>query len=168
MLWSLHLVFCPVAVSSPLSMIAEEPLTMPAARATAVKALHRLGPPTLIILGVLWVLQSALAHTPGHGVIIRNLNYDAGTVKAGSTVTDTVRLTNLSSVPVEVDAQPSCGCTVATLPVDVLAPLHSEVINLSVDTDGMGKGVQQKGVFVKMHSGQQAWNQSATIRFVVR
>lgn len=138
---------------------------MPVARATAVKVLHRLGPPTLIILGILWVLQSALAHTPGHGVIVRNLNYDAGTVKAGSTVTDTVRLINLSSVPVEVDAQPGCGCTVATLPVNALAPLHSEFINLSVDTDGMRKGAQKKGVFVKMHSGRKTWDQIVTIKF---
>ncbi len=138
---------------------------MPAARANALKALHRLGPPTLIILGVLWVLQSALAHTPGHGVIIRNLSYDAGTVKAGSMVTDTVRLINLSSVPVEVDAQPGCGCTVASVPEKPLAPLQSELVKLEVDTYGISKGQQAKAVIIRLHSNQKTWQQVGTIRF---
>ena len=141
---------------------------MPAARANALKAIHRLGPPTLIILGVLWVLQSALAHTPGHGVIIRNLNYDAGTVKAGSTVTDTVRVVNLSSVPVEVDAQPGCGCTVASVPQKFLAPLHSEIISLEVDTDGIRKGAQEKRVLLRLQAGPRTWQRLALVIFRIQ
>lgn len=71
--------------------------------------LSRFGPPTLIVLGSLWLLQSVFAHTGSHGIIICNLNDNAGTVKAGSTVTDNVRVINLSSQPVEVEAQPGCG-----------------------------------------------------------
>lgn len=104
---------------------------MPVAKNSRWKALHRFGPPTLIILGVLWVVQGALAHMSSHGLIIRNLNCDAGTVKAGSTVTDTVRIINLSPLPVEVDAQPGCGCTVASVPDKPLAPLHSELERIS-------------------------------------
>ncbi len=141
---------------------------MPAARANTLKALYRLGPPTLIILGVLWLLQSALAHTASHGVIIQNLNYDAGTVKAGSIVTETVRLINLSSIPVEVDAQPSCGCTIATSPVDVLAPLHSEMIGLDIDTDGMRKGIHKKDALLQMHAGATTWQRTSIVKFVVQ
>lgn len=141
---------------------------MPAARATAVKALHRLGPPTLIILGVLWVLQSALAHTPGHGVIIHNLNYDAGTVKAGSTVTSVVHVINLSPVPVDVDAQPTCGCTLATLLNAPLPPLHSENVKIEIETDGMERGTQKKITSIHMHSGKETWEQVAQVTFQVQ
>ena len=116
---------------------------------------NRFGPPTLIVLGSLWLLQSVFAHTGSHGVIIRNLNYDAGVVKAGSIVTDTVRLINLSSQPVEVDAQPGCGCTVVDVPDKPLAPFHSEIVKLEVDTDGV-QGKQQKGVILRMQAGKKA------------
>ncbi len=140
---------------------------MPVAKNSRWKALHRFGPPMLITLGVLWLLQGALAHTGNHGVIIRNLNYDAGTVKAGSTVTGTIRLINLSSAPVQVDARPGCGCTVADVPDKPVAPLHSEAIKLVVDTDGMGKGQQQKGVLLEMQAGAKSWQQVANIKFRV-
>lgn len=140
---------------------------MPANSARRFALLNRFGPPTLIILGSLWLLQSVFAHTGSHGVIIRNLNYNAGTVKAGSMVADNLRLTNLSSQPVEVDAQPGCGCTVVDVPDYSVAPLHSEILKLEVDTDGMGKGVQQKIVFVQMHIGRKKWTELATISFRV-
>jgi hypothetical protein len=141
---------------------------MPAARLQAVKAIHRFGPPTLMTLGVLWLLQSAFAHTGSHGVIIRNLHFDAGVVKAGATVTDSVRLINLSSVPVEVEAQPGCGCTVADVPDQPLAPLHSEVVKFTVDTEGMKNGPQKKGVFLQMQTGQKVWQEVVTIKFLVQ
>ena len=131
-------------------------------------SLSRIGPPTLIVLGSLWLLQSVFAHTGSHGVVIRSLNYDAGTVKAGSTVTDNVRLINLSSQPVEVDAQPGCGCTVADVPDKPLAPLHSEVVKLEVDTDGMEKGPQQKVVLLQLQSAQKEWEPIANINFILK
>jgi len=130
--------------------------------------LNRYGPPTLIMLESLWLLQSVFAHTGSHGVIIHNLNCDAGTVKVGSVVTDNVRLINLSSQPVEVDAQPGCGCTVVDVPEKPLAPLHSEVVKLKVDTDGMGKGQQAKGVLLAMQAGAKSWEQVASIKFQIR
>ena len=129
--------------------------------------LHRFGPPTLIVLGSLWLLQSVFAHTGSHGVIIRNLNFDAGSVKSGSTVTDNVRLINLSSQPVEVDAQPGCGCTVADVPDKPLAPLHSEIVKLEVDTDGV-KGAATKKVLFDLHSNHQEWEQVAEVKFHVK
>ncbi len=141
---------------------------MQAARTNAVKALHRFGPPTLICLGSLWLLQAAFAHTGSHGVLIRNLSYDAGAVKSGATVTDAVRLINLSSAPVEVDAQPGCGCTVASVPDKPLAPLRSESVKLQVNTEGMKNGPQKREVLLQMWSGARMWQRVATIKFSVR
>ena len=138
---------------------------MQSANISRWKALHRFGPPTLITLGVLWLLQGALAHTGNHGVIIRNLNYDAGTVKAGSTVMDTVRIINLSTGPIWVDAQPGCSCTVADTPIKPVAILHSGIIKVEINTEGMGKGLQEKGVLLKLQNNQKMWEQLATIRF---
>jgi hypothetical protein len=141
---------------------------MPANSVRRFAFLNRFGPPTLLMLGSLWVLQSVFAHTGSHGVIIRNLNYDAGMVKAGSTVTDTVRLINLSSQPVEVDAQPGCGCTNALVPNRVLSPLSSGSVKLRVETEGMQNGFQEKQALLQMHSGSRAWQEVATIKFRVR
>lgn len=138
---------------------------MQAARIKVVKAVHHFGPPTLIMLGSLWLLQSAFAHTGSHGVIIRNLSYDAGTVKAGSTVIDTVQFINLSSSPVEVDAQPGCGCTVLDIPNQALAPLHVQVVKARVDTDGMKPGAQKRPIMVNMRSGDKFWQQTVWIKF---
>lgn len=141
---------------------------MPVAKNSRWKALHRFGPPTLMTLGVLWLVQGALARTHSHGVIIHNLSYDAGMVKAGSTVTDVVQITNLSPVPVEVAARPSCGCTVASIPEAQLSPLRVESLGFEVDTDGMGKGLQEKRILLTLRSGQQSWERVAVIRFQVR
>jgi len=146
----------------------QEPSSMQAARTNAVKALHRFGPPTLIMLGSLWVLQAVFAHTGGHGVIIRNLSYDAGIVKVGSTVTDRVQLINLSSVPLGVGAQPGCGCTVASVPDKPLAPLRSEAVKLQVNTEGMKNGPQKREVLLQIRSGARMWQRVATVKFSVR
>ena len=78
-----------------------------------------------------------------------------------------MRLINLSSQPVEVDAQPGCGCTVADVPEAPLAPLHSEVVKLSVDTKGMKRGGEKKGVFLQLQSGRKNWEKVATLSFDV-
>jgi len=127
--------------------------------------LNRYGPPTLIMLGSLWLLQSVFAHTGSHGVIIRNLNYDAGTVKAGSTVPDTIQIINLSSTSVEVDAQPACGCTVLDVPNMALAPMHAQIVQARVNTQGMSLGVQKRPVTIYLRSGNKSWQQTAWIKF---
>lgn len=141
---------------------------MPVANNSRWKVLHRFGPPMLITLGVLWLLQGVLAHTGNHGVIIRNLDYDAGRVKGGAVVTDTVRLTNLSFAPVDVSVQPSCGCTVADVPEQPVPALHGSAIKLTVDTTGMTKGAQVKKVLLRMQGERHTWEQIATIRFSLR
>jgi hypothetical protein len=127
--------------------------------------LNRFGPPTLLMLGSLWVLQSVFAHAGSHGVIIRNLNYDAGTVKAGSMVMDEVQLINLSPSSVEVDAQPGCGCTMAEVPAKPLASLHREVIKIQVDTESSARGMDQKYVLLNIQQGSRTWNRIASIKF---
>lgn len=141
---------------------------MPVAKLNRLKMLHRIVPPMLITLGLLWLLQGALARTGNHGVIIRNLNYDAGTVKAGSTVTDTVRLINLSSQPVEVDAQPGCGCTVVYQPIASINPFHSQTVKAEVNVEGGGPATQEKAVLLQMRSQAKTWQQVALINFRIK
>lgn len=123
------------------------------------------GPGVLITLGTLWVLQGALALTPGHGVIVQGLNYDAGTVKIGTIISHNVRVTNLSAQPVAVDAQPTCGCTIVAASSYSLAPGHSAVIKAQVDTFGMKNTNQRKNVVISLTSGGRTWQQAALIGF---
>jgi hypothetical protein len=133
-----------------------------------LKAVQGWLPMTLIVLGSLWLLQAALARTSGHGVIVQGLNYNAGTVKQGATVSHEIRIINLTSQPVEVDAQPSCGCTVLYTPQADIAPLHSDRVLAQIDTTGMATGIQRKGVFLRFHSGFAIWQKVAMINFSLR
>lgn len=135
------------------------------ARQKIKRLLNGWGPVVLLTLGTLWLLQAALAKTAGHGVILRGLNYDAGAVRAGAVVTDEVQVVNLSSQPVEVDAQPGCGCTVVDVPSKPIAPLHSEVIRANVDTDSMNKGAQQKSVMLYLRSDNRTWQRLVAVNF---
>jgi hypothetical protein len=130
-----------------------------------LKSLRSWLPLTLIILGSLWLLQVALAHTSSHGVIVRGLNYNAGTVKPGTMVRHAVQIVNLSPEPVEVDAQPSCGCTVIESPQVAIQPLHSGIVTANVDTTGEGKGFQRKGVLLQFHRASGYWKAVATMSF---
>jgi hypothetical protein len=130
-----------------------------------LKAVQGWLPMTLIVLGSLWLLQAALARTSGHGVIVQGLNYNAGTVKQGATVSHEIRIINLTSQPVEVDAQPSCGCTVLYTPQADIAPLHSDRVMAQIDTNGMGTGTLLKGILLRFRSGGATWKKTAVIRF---
>jgi hypothetical protein len=110
-------------------------------------------------------LQLAWSQVGAHGVVVRNINYDAGTVKNGTLINHAVRLTNLSAQTVSVDAVPSCGCTVADLPFQPLAPFHSESVGLEVDTTGMASGAQTKFVAMHFHSGTKSWQMLSQIKF---
>ena len=125
-------------------------------------------PIMLMAVGSLWLLQSALAYTSGHGVIIRNTVYDAGTLKTGSVINHGVHVLNLSGQTVEVDARPSCGCTVVDTPGQPLAPLHTETIMVQVNTDGMKPGADQKVVVMHLQSGQSVWQLPAIIKFNIK
>ena len=124
-------------------------------------------PPTLIVLGSLWLFQSALARTGGHGVFIAGADYDAGTVKAGAIVRHDLRLVNLSAA-VEVDPQPGCGCTVVSAPDRALAPLHAETVGSQVDTEGMKPGHYRKAIMVYLCADGHTWQQPTWITFRLR
>lgn len=141
---------------------------MPIAAPRRWKALHRFGPPVLVTLGVLWLLQGALARTSSHGVIIRHLSYNAGAVKPGTYIHDTVHLINLSARTISVDALPACGCTVADIPFQPLAPFQSEDISFEVDTTGMAVGQQKKSVLMHLNSGSTDWQAVAVITFYLQ
>lgn len=130
-----------------------------------VKLASQWGPVVLLTLRTLWVLQGALALTPGHGVIMQGLNYNAGTVRVGKVISHDMRVINLSAQPVQVEAEPTCGCTIVAAPNYSLAPLHSAVIKAAVDTFGMQSTNQRKSVAISLTSGGRTWQQAALINF---
>ena len=138
---------------------------MTAAR-KSFNVLANIGPVLLITLGLLWIVQGALAHAKGHGVVVRDATFDAGVVKPGTVITHSVRVINFSAQPIQVDAQPSCGCTLVDNSSTTIGPLHSATIKAQIDTEGMPSEPQQKKVVVlQMQSGKQAWQQMETIKF---
>jgi hypothetical protein len=125
------------------------------------------GPVLLLTLGILWLIEGASAHMRDHNVIIQGNNYNAGMIETGKAVSHEFRLLNLSTLPVEVDTQPSCGCTVVDVPSQIISPLHSGVVKVNINTQGIHPGLQQRAVLVQMVSGQKIWQQKAIIRFRV-
>jgi len=119
----------------------------------------------LITVGVLWMLQGALAYTGSHGVAIQGSDYDAGAVKSGSVISHYCRITNLSLSPVDVRAEPSCGCTLLNLPKEHLPPLSSEIVETRIETQGLKTGMHTKGVVMYLRSGSTDWQQATYIKF---
>ena len=132
---------------------------------TIGKALGSWLPVVLLTLGSLWVIQGALAHTAGHGVIVQGANYDVGTVKEGAVVDHDIRLINLSDQPVTINAEVGCGCTIADAPVRPILPLRLGNINVRIDTHGMKVGPQQRGLVLLIHSNGRAIQRVSKIKF---
>jgi hypothetical protein len=122
-------------------------------------------PMTLIVLGSLWLLQATLARTSGHGVLIKGLDYNAGSVKTGTTISQTMSIVNLSTKSVEVDALPSCGCTVVNEPLATVAPFHATTFTARVNTAEMLRGPQRRTVAIWLRSGRRRWTAISTMRF---
>ncbi len=126
------------------------------------------GSGVLLTLGTLWVVQGALAFTPGHGVIVHGINYNAGAVKSGTVISHDVRVINLSAQSVKVDAQATCGCTIVVAPSRSLAPLHSGTVKAQIDTTGMHKGSQERYVILHFNSGTASWQKAVKVNLFLR
>ncbi len=133
----------------------------------AGKLASQWGPGVLLTLGTLWVLQGALAFTPGHGVIVQGLNYDAGVVKSGVVVSHNVRLINLSAEPVRLDAQPACGCTILDTPFEQVMSFRTASIKAQVDTNGIKEGHYTKPISLRFKTNKTCWSRTIVIAFSV-
>jgi hypothetical protein len=122
-------------------------------------------PIVLLTLGSLWVMQGALALTSHHGIIFSGTDYNAGTVKAGVTVTHDIRVVNLSSSPVQIYAMAHCGCTVVNVPAKPLAPLKGAIVTARVSTENAQKGLLQSGLMLQMQEGLRTWQEPVLITF---
>ncbi len=62
---------------------------------------------------------------------------------------------------------PSCGCTVAELPQEVLAPWNGFPLIVQVETYGLPLGVQDKVVVLEASCGKERWQELVQVRLKV-
>lgn len=132
------------------------------------KSSHRL-PVVLACLGTGWIILIAVAEyaLPGERVWVVGVQYDAGQVRAGTQIRHRVWLINPSLRRLQVEVQPTCGCTAVGLGEGVLPPLGIRRIQLRVDTEGRMPGFQQEAVDVILRTGEASWRERLTVRFTV-
>lgn len=126
------------------------------------------GPLVLLTLGTLWVVQGALALTPGHGVIVQGLDYNAGNVTPGTMIRHSLKVTNLSAQTININAEASCGCTLLDTLAPSLSPMRSEVVEAKIDTYAMPIGIQRKSVIFTLAAGGRVWKNISVIRFQIK
>jgi hypothetical protein len=126
-------------------------------------------PVVLACLGTGWMILVALAEyaLPGERVWLVGEQYDAGQVRAGTRIRHRVWLMNPSLRRLQVEVQPTCGCTAVGLREGVLPPLGIRQVQLQVDTEGRMPGRQQEAVDIILRTGDASWRERLTVRFTV-
>lgn len=126
-------------------------------------------PLVLIWLGIIWLVQTGVAQAGGaHGVWVIGKRIDLGVLSAGEEVQTAVSVVNLSVRGLEVEAMPSCGCTVPEEPRFVLGAFGWRRVPVRVDTAGMGAGVYGKVLRLRFRRGEEEWQEDVLLRFTVR
>ncbi len=100
------------------------------------RRLSRRLPRVLACLGAGWIILVAAAEyaLPGDRVWLVGEQYDAGQVSAGVQIRHRVWLINPSLRRLQVQLQPTCGCTAVGLREGTLPPLGIRPVQLQVDT----------------------------------
>lgn len=126
-------------------------------------------PLVLIWLGIIWLVQMGVAQAGGaHGVWVVGKRMDLGVLSASEGARAAVTLVNLSVRVLEVEAMPSCGCTVLEQPRFVLGAFGWRRVPVRVDTAGMGVGVHGKVLRLRFRRGEEEWREDVLLRFTVR
>lgn len=131
--------------------------------------LSRRLPAVLACLGAGWIILVALAEyaLPGERVWLVGKQYDAGQVSAGTQIRHRAWLINPSLRRLQVEVQPTCGCTAVGLREGVLPALGIRQVQLQVDTEGRMPGTQQEAVDIILRTGDASWRERLTVRFMV-
>ncbi|MGC8785731.1 MAG: hypothetical protein ACP5RN_15280 [Armatimonadota bacterium] len=126
-------------------------------------------PVVLACLGTGWIILVALAEyaLPGERVWLIGEWYDAGQVRVGTWIRHRVWLMNPSLRRLQVEVQPTCGCTAVGLREGVLPPLGIRQVQLQVDTEGRMPGRQQEAVDIILRTEDASWRERLTVRFTV-
>lgn len=132
------------------------------------KSSYRL-PVVLACLGTGWIILTAVAEyaLPGERVWVVGEQFDAGQVRAGTQIRHRVWLINPSLRRLQVEVQPTCGCTAVGLREGVLPPLGIRQVQLRVDTEGRMPGTQREAVDIILRTREASWRERLTVRFTV-
>lgn len=131
--------------------------------------LQRIASSTLLLAAVFCLLQGVLTRISINGIVLRGRDYNAGIIKPGTLINHDIRLFNISRQSVQVSTTSSCGCAVANIAQDRLEPFGSMVVKVEVATrKGMKLGKHQESLTLLFRSGQEAWQQTASVQFVLR
>lgn len=123
----------------------------------------------LIWLGVIWLVQMGVAQAgSAHGVWIVGKRMELGVLSAGEVAQTAVSVVNLSVRRLEVEAMPSCGCTVLDGPRFALGAFGWRRVPVRVETVGMGAGEYGKVLRLSLRRGEEEWQEDVVLRFTVR
>jgi len=100
-------------------------------------------------------------------VLVLGQRRDLGVLAAGQQVQVGVTVLNLSGVPLEIEAMPSCGCTVLSEVRSGIGVLGWKRLGIAVDTSGMGAGSYGRLVRLRLRRGQRVWDEDVLLRFSV-
>ncbi len=125
-------------------------------------------PLMVIWLGVLWLLQSMVSLTADeHGMLVTPQRVDLGSIPAGESRSRVVTMLNMSRGWVDVEVEPSCGCTVADLSRDEMSPWRVRRFTVQINTEGMAPGVYGRVVRLRFRRSDEHWKQEILFRFSV-
>lgn len=125
-------------------------------------------PLVLLWVGILWLIQSSLSLSAGaHGVWISPRRADLGGLQAGKAVLQEVWWVNVSGRRVEVQVEPTCGCTVPDFSRATLPRLGVVRFRIQVDTAGMSPGVHGRIVRLRFRADGEEWREDILLRLHV-
>lgn len=127
------------------------------------KKLHNIIPGLLIVFGIIVVLQAFSPLLLQHEILIKGGIYNAGKVKSGYVIHNSIQFTNLSPFVIKMGAQPGCGCTLLDLSSDTIKPFHREVLSYAVNTAAVHPGKIHKPIYLIFRTGSTEWERVAYI-----
>ncbi|MER3474418.1 MAG: hypothetical protein C4336_02445 [Armatimonadota bacterium] len=129
---------------------------------------NRYLPLVLLWVGLLWPIQSSLSLSAGAGGIwVYPRQVDLDGLQAGKTTLQEVWLVNVSGRSVEVQAEPTCGCTIPDFSRTVLPMIGAVRFQVQVDTTGISPGVHGRVVRLRFRAGGEEWREDILLRLHV-
>jgi hypothetical protein len=124
------------------------------------------------LLPVLLLLSGCLAGLYGYltlqeptGTLILGGAQNLGSVSAGCKVNLRATVFNLHPYPVEVDAEPTCGCTVLDIKPSRLPPFGAAYLQAQIDTAGFPSGHQSKVLLLHFFHEDASWTKAILVHF---
>ncbi len=142
-------------------------------RTEMTEGTHRRGWWVELLLGaaLMWLALIAYAEwrSEGRYLWLFGATYEAGKVRAGSTIHHRVWVFNPTLRSLQLDTEPSCGCTVVEGGSRALGRLWGLPLTVAVDTTGkpLGRQVQRVDLIVRDQERGVSWRERIEVRFEV-